>query len=162
MQAPEITYKILSDYASLVAIVSDRITPMEIAQTSQFPAICFRQISEPQNNTKSGHSKTNYARVQVDIVAVSYTQATTIARLVRNAMFAVQPPVAINGSMVLGVELMDQIPFVETTEGEEGTFRIMQDYSICFNVSFAVVTDSYLLLEDASFLLLESGDKIIL
>jgi hypothetical protein len=162
MQAPEITYKILSDYASLVAVVSDRITPMEIAQTSVFPAICFRQISEPQNNTKSGHSKTNYARVQVDIVAYTYTEATSIAKLVRNAMFEVQPPITINGSMVLGVELLDQIPFTETTESEEGTFRIMQDYSICFNVGFAVVTDSYLLLENANFLLLESGNKIIL
>jgi len=162
MQAPEITYKILSSNSSLVAVVGDRITPMEIAQTSQFPAICFRQISEPQNNTKSGHSKTNYARVQVDIVAYTYTEATNIARLVRSAMFTVQPPVVINGSMVLGIELLDQIPFTEITESEEGTFRIMQDYSICFNVNFAVVTDSYLLLEDASFLLLESGDKIIL
>jgi hypothetical protein len=135
MQAPEITYKILSSNSSVVAVVGDRITPMEIAQTSQFPAICFRQISEPQNNTKSGHSKTNYARVQVDIVGYEYTQATSIAKLVRIAMLAVNPPVIINGSMVLGIELLDQIPFTETTESEEGTFRIMQDYSICFNVN---------------------------
>jgi hypothetical protein len=135
MQAPEITYKILSSNSSIVAVVGDRITPMEIAQTSQFPAICFRQISEPQNNTKSGHSKTNYARVQVDIVGYSYTDATSIAKLVRVAMLAVNPPVTINGSMVLGIELLDQIPFTETTESEEGTVRIMQDYSICFNVN---------------------------
>lgn len=135
MQAPEITYKILSDNANLTAVVSDRITPMEIAQTSVFPAICFRQISEPQNNTKSGHSKTNYARVQVDIVARGYTDATAIAKLVRLAMLGVSVPVVKNGSMVLGIELLDQIPFTDSTESEEGTFRIMQDYSICFNVN---------------------------
>ena len=161
MQAPEIVYKILSENANLLAVVSDRITPMEIAQTSDFPAICFRQISEPQNNTKSGASKTNYARVQIDIVALTYTQATAIAKLVRFAMLTVTAPVIINNSMVLGVQLLDQIPFTESTESEEGTIRIMQDYSICFNVDMAI-QESYLLLEDLNFLLLENGYKIIL
>lgn len=161
MQAPEITYKILTDNANLIAVVGDRITPMEIAQTSVFPAICFRQISEPQNNTKSGHSKTNYARVQVDIVANTYTEAASIAKLVRFAMLTITAPVIVNGSMVLGVELLDQIPFTDSTESEEGTFRIMQDYSICFNVDMAI-QDYYLLLESGDFLLLENGYKIIL
>ena len=161
MQAPEITYKILTDNANLIAVVGDRITPMEIAQTSVFPAICFRQISEPQNNTKSGHSKTNSARVQVDIVANTYTEAASIAKLVRFAMLTITAPVIVNGSMVLGVELLDQIPFTDSTESEEGTFRIMQDYSICFNVDMAI-QDYYLLLESGDFLLLENGYKIIL
>ncbi len=161
MQAPEITYKILTDNANLIAVVGDRITPMEIAQTSVFPAICFRQISEPQNNTKSGHSKTNYARVQIDIVAKTYTEAASIAKLVRFAMLTITAPVIVNGSMVLGVELLDQIPFTDSTESEEGTFRIMQDYSICFNVDMAI-QDYYLLLESGNFLLLENGYKIIL
>lgn len=135
MQAPEITYKILSTNAALTALVSDRITPMQIAQTSQFPAICFKQISEPQNNTKTGHSKTNYARVQIDIVAIGYTECTAIAKLVRLAMLGVSVPTTINSSKVLGIELLDQIPFTDDSENEEGTFRIMQDYSICFNVN---------------------------
>ena len=86
MSAPiKIVYSILSDATSVTALVGSRLNPVRIPQESTFPAISYNLVSLIVNPTNSGHSQTEFARVQVNIYAISFSDAIQLSGQVRDA-----------------------------------------------------------------------------
>ena len=86
MKAINAVYNILSNNAALTAVVSSRINPLVLPQESAFPAISYQLISVVPHPSKSGSSKSDFARVQINSFGTSYQSAVQIADLVRTAM----------------------------------------------------------------------------
>ena len=162
MSAVKVAYNILANNAALGSYVSDRINPLRIPQGSAFPAIAYNLVSIIPTPTKSGHSRTDFARVQVSIFAPTYQSCSEVADAVRTAFEVVTLPGEFNTVFVQTIEFDGQQELTDDEADFAGVYQISQDYLINYTREIGVITLSYLLLEDGDFLLLEDGDKIIL
>ena len=89
MSAPiKIAYNILSNYAGLTALVSTRLNPLRIPHESAFPAISYNLVSIITSPTNTSHSRTDFARVQVNSFGTTFASATAVAEQVRAAFEA--------------------------------------------------------------------------
>ncbi len=68
-------YNILSNYSALTALVSTRINPLRIPQESAFPAISYNLVSVIASPTNTSHSRTDFARVQVNSFGATFSDA---------------------------------------------------------------------------------------
>jgi hypothetical protein len=159
MKAIKAVYNLLINDVDTAAAVTNRIYPVRVPQGLTFPAIVLTQITREANETKTGYSITDVARVQVTILADTATEAMTIAELVREAMSPVLPAIY-NTIYLSNIAFLDEQILIDDDGDELGVFYIAQDYNVHFNN--AIVSTGNLLLEDGGFMLLENGDKIIL
>jgi hypothetical protein len=153
-------YNILSNNAALTAVVGDRINPLRIPEKSELPALAYQVVSNRGNMSKSGPSLSDFARLQVMIVAKTYASAIEVGELVRSAM-EVETPSIFNGVKVQVIEYDGEVHLAEDNAGFAGLSTIGMDFIINYNSREVVISD-FILLESGDFILLESGDKIII
>lgn len=158
MKSLTATYNILTSNSALNTAVSGRISPLRLPQAITFPAISYFQVSLIPNNTQSGYSKSDFARVQINIFGLTLASCLDIADKTRTAMQI--SPGTFNGVYVHQAKFDNEVLLSDDSAGEEGIFHIAQDYIIHLNTLLAI-TDYRILLENSDFLLLESGDKIL-
>jgi hypothetical protein len=153
-------YNILSNNAALTAVVGDRINPLRIPEKSELPALAYQVVSNRGNMSKSGPSLSDFARLQVMIVAKTYASAIEVGELVRSAM-EVETPSIFNGVKVQVIEYDGEVHLAEDNAGFAGLSTIGMDFIINYNSREVVISD-FILLESGDFILLETGDKIII
>ena len=162
MSAPiKIAYNILSNYGELTSLVSTRINPLRIPQESAFPAISYNLVSVITSPTNTSHSRTDFARVQVNSFGVTFSDAIDVAAQVRAAFEAATYPGIFNGVLCQAVEIDSEMHMTDDEAGFAGIYQVSQDFII--NYIYAAPTPSaasYLLLEDVAFMLQEDGYKI--
>lgn len=162
MSAPiKIAYNILSNYGELTSLVSTRINPLRIPQESAFPAISYNLVSVITSPTNTSHSRTDFARVQVNSFGVTFSDAIDVAAQVRAAFESATYPGIFNGVLCQAVEIDSEMHMTDDEAGFAGIYQVSQDFII--NYIYAAPTPSaasYLLLEDGAFMLQEDGYKI--
>lgn len=88
--AQEAIYTVLSTYAGLVALVSQRIYPNEAPQGEQIPLVVFNEIALDQGTSTHGEygadPSMDGVTVQVDCIAATPLEAATILQQVRLAL----------------------------------------------------------------------------
>jgi hypothetical protein len=132
MSANKIAYNILSNNSALTALISTRLNPVRIPQESAFPAVSYNLISEVPNPTKSGHSRTEFARVQVNAYGTSLSSAQAVASAIRTAFEAVTLPGTFNGIKCQTLEYDGENHTADDTAAFAGLYQISQDYLINF------------------------------
>ena len=162
MSAPiKIAYNILSNYSALTALVSTRINPLRIPQESAFPAISYNLVSVIASPTNTSHSRTDFARVQVNSFGATFSDAIDVAAQVRAAFEAATYPAIFNGALCQAVEIDSEVHLTDDEAGFAGIYQVSQDFII--NYIYAAPAPSvatFMLLEDSSYILLEDGFKI--
>jgi hypothetical protein len=132
MKAINAVYNILSNNSALTAVVGSRINPLRLPQGSAFPAITLHVISNVPHMSKSGPSKTDFARVQVDVYGTTYQSVYQTAELVRTAL-QIATPGTFNAVTVQVIEYDGEIEMVEDQAGFAGVYHVSQDYIINYN-----------------------------
>ena len=132
MSANKIVYNILSNNAALTALISTRVNPVRIPQESSFPAVSYQLVSEIPNPTKSGHSRTEFARVQVNAYGVTLASAESVASAIRNAFEVVTLPATFNSIKCQTIEFDGELQTADDTAAFAGLYQISQDYIINF------------------------------
>lgn len=153
-----ITYNILKNDSAVNTATSGRISPLRLPQATAFPAISYFQVSLVANQTQSGYSKTDFARVQINIFGMTIASCTSLAAQVRTAMQSA--PGIFNGVVCHDIKFDQEVLLSDDSAGEEGIFHIAQDYILMFNRD-SILSEYKILLESGDFMLLESGDKIL-
>lgn len=159
MKAINAVYNVLSNNAALVAVVGSNINPLRITQGVAYPGVTMRVSTVTPHPSKSGHSKTDWATVEISAFATTYPQAVQVADLIRSAM-EIATPGTFNGVYTWEIVYNGESHLSDDNTEEYGVYQILQDYTISYNR--AEIGDNFLLLEDGSFLLLEDGSFIIL
>lgn len=131
MKSLLITYNILKNNSAVNTATSGRIAPLRLPQATLFPAISYFQVSLVANQTQSGYSKTDFARVQINIYAMTIAACTSLAAQVRTAMQAA--PGTFNGVICHDIKLDQEVLLSDDNAGEEGIYHIAQDYIVNFN-----------------------------
>ena len=132
MSANKIVYNILSNNAALTALISTRLNPVRIPQESSFPAVSYQLVSEIPNPTKSGHSRTEFARVQVNAYGITLASAESVASAIRNAFEVVTLPATFNNIKCQTIEFDGELQTADDTAAFAGLYQISQDYIINF------------------------------
>jgi hypothetical protein len=155
MKAIKAIYTLLTQSAEVTATVY----PSRILEGATLPAVVLTQISRVGNDTSSSYSKSDIARIQVDCVGNTPTDAFDLAEAVRSAMSA-QLPTIFQGVLVQNIAFDDEQIIYDDTYGTQGATMVSQDYLVMFaNATFSIGS---VLTEEGDFLLLESGDEILL
>ncbi len=79
-------YNQLSNNATIVAVVGERIYPLSIPQGESLPAIVYQVISEEHDNHVDGSGGLAHATVQISCYATSYAAARNLAETIRVAI----------------------------------------------------------------------------
>jgi len=161
MNAQKATYNILSNASGVTDIVSTNIFPVLVPKGTAFPAICYTQIQTEMKNTKDSNSRLDFARVQIDCLATTYAQALEISGAVRNAM-NITSAGTYNGVFVQSVFIEDEVHFFDNAADFDGIYQVSIDFSFSIGFNYGGIVSQFLLQENGDFLLLETGDKIIL
>ena len=132
MKAIKAIYNVLSNNSALTAVVGTNINPLRIVQGVPYPGITIRVTAVTPHPSKSGHSKTDWANVEVNIYAKTYTQCVQIADLTRTAL-EVATPGTFNGVYTWEIEYMSESHLTDDNSEEYGVYQIIQDYSISYN-----------------------------
>jgi len=103
---------------------------LRIPQGSAFPAIAYNLVSIIPTPTKSGHSRTDFARVQVSIFAPTYQKCSEVADAVRTAFEAVALPGTFNTVKTQTIEFDGQQELTDDEADFAGVYQISQDYLI--------------------------------
>jgi hypothetical protein len=155
MKAIKAIYTLLTQSAEVTATVY----PSRILEGATLPAVVLTQISRVGNDTSSSYSKSDVSRVQIDCVGSTATDAFNLAESVRLAMSATLPA-TYEGVLVQNIAFDDEQIIYDDTYGTQGATMVSQDYLVMFaNATFSIGS---VLTEEGDFLLLESGDEILL
>lgn len=130
MSANKIVYSILNNNAALTALISTRLNPVRIPQESAFPAVSYQLVSEVPNPTKSGHSRTEFARVQINAYGVTLASAESVAFAIRTAFEVVTLPATFNTIKCQTIEFDGELQTADDTAAFAGLYQISQDYII--------------------------------
>lgn len=129
MNAINAIYNILSNNSALTAVVSTRINPLRLPQETSFPAITYQTISVVPHPSKSGPSKSDFARVQINSFGTTYQSAVQVADLVRTALQVATPGV-FNSVSVQTIYYDGEAHLSEDYAGFAGIYHIASDYII--------------------------------
>ena len=132
MSANKIVYNILSNNAALTALISTRLNPIRIPQETTFPAVSYQLISEIPTPTKSGHSHTEFARVQINAYGTTLSSAQSVASAIRTAFEAVSLPGTFNSIKCQTIEFDGENQTADDVAAFAGLYQISQDYLINF------------------------------
>lgn len=130
MSAVKVAYNILSNNAALTAVVGSNISPLRTIQGVGFPQITYRLVSIQPTPTKSGHSHTDWGRIQISIFAPTYQSVLDISAKVRAAFEAVSLPGTFNTVKVQTIEFDGQVELTDDEADFAGVYQISQDYLI--------------------------------
>lgn len=131
MKSLKAVYNILTNNSALNTAVGGRISPLRLPQATSFPAISYYQVSIIANNTQSGYSKSDFARVQISIFALTLVDCLSVADKTRTAMQI--NPGTFNGVYVHQAKFDNEVLLSDDSAGEEGIYHIAQDYIINYN-----------------------------
>lgn len=131
MKSLKAVYNILTSNSALNTAVSGRISPLRLPQAVTLPAISYYQVSLIANNTQSGYSKSDFARVQISIFATTLTECLSVADKTRTAMQI--NPGTFNSVVVQQAKFDNEVLLSDDSAGEEGVYHIAQDYIINYN-----------------------------
>lgn len=155
MKAIKAIYTLLTQSTEVTATVY----PTRVLEGAALPAIVLNQISRTANDTSSNYSKSDVSRIQIDCVGNTPTEAFDLAEAVRSAMSA-EVPAIYQGVLVQNIAFDDEQIIMDDTYSTQGATMVSQDYLIMYaNATFSIGS---LLTEQGDFLLLESGDEILL
>jgi len=155
MKAIKAIYTLLTQSAEVTATVY----PTRILEGASLPAVVLTQISRVANDTKKEYSKSDISRIQIDCVGNTPTEAFDLAEAVRTAMSA-ELPTIYQGILVQNIAFDDEQIIMDDTFSTQGATMVAQDYLVMYaNATFSTGS---LLTEQGDFLLLESGDEILL
>ena len=155
MKAIKAIYTLLTQSTEVTATVY----PSRILEGATLPAVVLTQISRVGNDTAKDYSKSDIARIQVDCVGNTPTDAFDLSEAVRSAMSA-ELPTIFQGVLVQNIAFDDEQIIYDDTYGTQGATMVSQDYLVMFaNATFSIGS---VLTEQGDFLLLESGDEILL
>jgi hypothetical protein len=104
---------------------------LRLPQATSFPAISYYQVSLVANNTQSGYSKSDFARVQISIFGLTLASCLDIADKTRTAMQI--NPGTFNSVIVQQAKFDNEVLLSDDSAGEEGIYHIAQDYIINYN-----------------------------
>jgi hypothetical protein len=152
MKAIKAIYTLLTQSTEVTATVY----PSRILEGAALPAVVLTQISRVGNDTAKEYSKSDVARIQVDCVGNTPTDAFDLAEAVRSAMSA-ELPTIFQSVLVQNIAFDDEQIIYDDTYGTQGATMVSQDYLVMFANS-----SPKMLTEEGDFLLLESGDEILL
>lgn len=113
----------LAGYAPLVALVGNRIGPVEAEEDSELPHVVFFQFGGRSERTYKGEAEQEI-EIEIDCVAATYTVAQAVANVVETVMRGVE---------VLGdrrVEALDRDDMYDP--GTERHYVVLQ-YQIWWN-----------------------------
>lgn len=161
IQTAKILYNILSNASGVSSIVSNRISPVFLPKGTAFPALVYSAIDWQGTPTKDSNSRLDYETVQIDCLAITYSEVIDLADAVREALNIVTTG-EYNGVTCHGIEFINAEAFLEHAAEFDGVLQISLDFKVCYSKIYGVPAVDYLLLEDGSFLLQEDGNKIIL
>lgn len=131
MKSLKAVYNILTSNTALNTAVGGRISPLRLPQAVTLPAISYYQVSLIANNTQSGYSKSDFARVQISIFATTLTECLSVADKTRTAMQI--NPGTFNSVVVQQAKFDNEVLLSDDSAGEEGVYHIAQDYIINYN-----------------------------
>ena len=155
MKAIKAIYTLLTQSTEVTATVY----PSRILEGAALPAVVLTQISRVANDTKKDYSKSDISRIQVACVGNTQTDAFDLSEAVRSAMSA-ELPAIFQGVLIQNIAFDDEQIIESDNYGVEGATMVVQDYMVMFaNAAFSIGS---LLTEEGDFLLLESGDEILL
>lgn len=155
MKAIKAIYTLLTQSTDVTATVY----PTRVLEGAALPAVVLTQISRIGNDTKKEYSKSDVSRIQIDCVGNTPTEAFDLAEAVRSAMSA-EVPAIYQGVLVQNIAFDDEQIIMDDTYSTQGATMVSQDYLIMYaNATFSIGS---LLTEQGDFLLLESGDEILL
>lgn len=130
MKAGKAIFSILSTDATVSATVTEsgvvKVFPIQIPQRTNYPAIVYNIISNQPHDTKTGVSRFDQIRVQIDCYAKTYTGAATLDDAVRVALDR-KAPGAYGGVVVKGLSYINTN---ETLTEADNVYRISTDYQI--------------------------------
>lgn len=125
MNVGAITYNILSNDATLTAIISTRIYPVKAPQGDVTKCVVYNRVSTDSEFTKEDYHKYDVVTMQIASYAKQYGQVIAIAEAVRGAL------VDSNGTTV-GAVTVDRIFFENQTDlydDETQIYGIYQDFT---------------------------------
>ena len=155
MKAIKAIYTLLTQSTEVTATVY----PTRILEGASLPAVVLTQISRVANDTKKGYSKSDISRIQIDCVGNTPTEAFNLAESVRTAMSA-ELPATYEQVLVQNIAFDDEQIIIDDTFGTQGATMVAQDYLVMY--ANAIFSLGSMLTEEGDFLLLESGDEILL
>ena len=132
MKAINAVYNVLSNNAALVSVVGSNINPLRITQGVAYPGITIRVSTVTPHPSKTSHSKTDWATIEVAVFGTTYPQAVDIADLVRTAM-EVQTPATFNNVYTWEIEYNGESHLSDDNTEEYGVYQILQNYTISYN-----------------------------
>jgi hypothetical protein len=89
-------------------------------------------ISVIPHPSKSGASKSDFARIQINSFGTTYQSAVQVADLVRTAM-QVTLPATFNSVLVQSCEYDSEVHMTEDNADFAGVYHIAQDFIINYN-----------------------------
>lgn len=134
MNPAELVRSRVLQIAAVVAAVSNRVYVLTFPQSAVWPAIRVTQVSESEDYFTRGSVGFRRARVQVDVVAVTYTEA---AGILANCHGSYVDGIAsgltgfrgeINGAAVAGMYGEGRRDLYD--DGEPALVRLSRDYGV--------------------------------
>ena len=118
-------YDILSTTTAVTNLISTRVYPVIAPQSAAMPFAVYTIASDTPSDTKSGVSKLDILRVQIDIYATTYAAAIAVDEAIRTRLDKLQTTAA--GLTIDGIKYINKSTFYEA-EGE--SFRIGSEYEV--------------------------------
>jgi hypothetical protein len=103
---------------------------LRIPQESAFPAISYNLVSVVASPTNTSHSRTDFARVQVNSFGTTFASATAVAEQVRAAFEATTLPGTFNGVICQAIEFDSELQLTDDEAGFAGIYQVSQDFII--------------------------------
>ena len=128
MKIGKAIYNILANTTSVQEAVDTRIFPMVAPQTSVFPFIIYDVNSVDPSDTKGGASDLDTISIMVSVYSKTYTQVSSIAADVRNALD--RRSGTYNTIEVGSIQFRSYNDIFESSSDSEGIFRIAMDFAV--------------------------------
>lgn len=125
MAMQEAIVQILEGTPPLTALVSSRIYPLRLPHGVDLPALTYRLVSAPRDQTQDGPSGLTMARVQVSAWATDYDQAKAIATAVRQGVQGYRGE--LQGVRVDSIRMINE---TDLDDPEPGIYQIAMDFAV--------------------------------
>lgn len=109
----------------LATVAGGRVYPLKLPDQPQFPAVTYQQISAVRTHAMGKDAPLIRVRMQVNVWGKTYAEARATAGAVANRLSRFRGTVG--ATRVLDVLLDNEL---ETYESDNGTRRVIQDYSL--------------------------------
>lgn len=126
-------YTRLSGVAGLTALVSTRIFPQVMPEGTALPALVYARVSGVRVQNLANSSGVAHPRMQIDVIASSYSSAKAVAEQVRLALQ--------DNSGTWGSTVVQHAIFLGDTDffdDADGVHRVSLDFEIWHDESRAV------------------------